>query len=208
VPEGALADMLAARDRISAIATAINASLHQKQNQLKVAAIQACFERDARYQDLVTPTRYLIREGTLKKRYGKGSRHLAGSTLYHFFLFNDVLVYADASKSVLGKGVTYKLKHLLPLLDMSVEPTASARTGKDKDLAVTTRTGKEVKSFELSCADTPDRDAWLAAFQGAIQQIKDDQRNLKSATFDGSNVVHSMQDKSQKSSKLKQMMGV
>lgn len=216
----ALADMIAARDRISAIATAINASLHQKENQLKVAAIQACFERDARYQDLVTPTRYLIREGPLKKRYGKGTRHLTGSTVYHFFLFSDILVYADASKNVLGKGVTYRLKHILPLAEMTVEPTSSARTGKDKDLLVTTRnpagsketkddkSSSKEKAFELGCADTAERDAWLLAFRQAIGQLQEDQRNLRSATFDGSNVAQGDGKGTIKSSKLKQMMGV
>lgn len=128
VPEGALADMISAKEKIGNIANAINASLHQKENQIKVAAIQARFERDSRYQDLATPTRYLVREGPLKKRYGKGTRHLASSTVYHFFLFNDVLVYADFSKNVIGRGVTYKLKHLLPIADMTVEPTSSQTT--------------------------------------------------------------------------------
>jgi len=128
VPEVALSDMISAKEKIGNIANAINASLHQKENQIKVGAIQARFERDSRFQPLVTPTRYLVREGPLKKRYGKGTRHLASSTVYHFLLFNDVLVYADFSKNVIGKGVTYKLKHMLPIGDMTVQPMSSQCT--------------------------------------------------------------------------------
>ena len=106
VPQDSLADMISAKEKISHIATAINLSLHQKESQLKVRAIQDRFERDSRYQDLVTPTRYLVREGPLKKRFSKGTRHLSSSTVYHFFLFNDILAYADFSKAVIGKGVS------------------------------------------------------------------------------------------------------
>jgi hypothetical protein len=92
VSDGSLADMNQAKEKIGNIAASINASLHQKESQLKVLAIQQKFEKDARYQELVTPTRYLIRDGPLKKRYGKGTRHLSSSTVYHFFLMNDILV--------------------------------------------------------------------------------------------------------------------
>ena len=95
ISDSSLADMLAAKEKISNIATSINASLHQKEAQLKVVQIQNRFERDSRYQDLATPTRYLVREGPLKKRYGKGTRHLSSSTVYHFFLFNDIIVSQD-----------------------------------------------------------------------------------------------------------------
>ena len=201
VPESALADMVAAKDKISHIAASINHSLHHKEAQLKVAAIQARFERDSRYQDLVTPTRLLVREGPLKKRYGKGTRHLSSSTVYYFFLFNDLLVYADVSKSVMGRGgVTYRMRHCLPILDMVVEPTSSAR-GKNKDISVTTKAAGSTKSFDLSCADTADRDVWLAAFIDTIAKLKEENKLLKTNTYDGT-------DRSSNSSKLKALMGL
>jgi hypothetical protein len=251
LPPEALSDLISARDRISLIASSINSSLHHKENQLKVLHIQNKFERDARYQDLVTPTRCLVREGPLKKKYGKGTRHLSSSTTYHFFLFSDVLVYADISKNVM-KGTTYKMKHILPINEMEVEAINSrtniktgthARTapkiaarweeaccsacffcwlipsllslllfpllpltpdpkGKNRDLLVSTRSGGVTKSFELSCADTEERDSWVDAFTETIDKMREEQQSLRTNTFDGK------QHMDGNNPKLKAMMGV
>jgi hypothetical protein len=112
-------------------------------------------------------------------------------------------VYADASKNVLGKGVTYKLKHILPLSDMVVTPTSSAK-GKDKDILIASKSGGAEKSFEVSCLDTQDRNSWLAAIQGAIDTLAEDHKNLKSTVFDGS----AQGEGAMKSQKFKTMMGV
>ena len=202
VSEGSLADMNQAKEKIGNIAASINASLHQKESQLKVLAIQQKFEKDARYQELATPTRYLIRDGPLKKRYGKGTRHLSSSTVYHFFLFNDILVYADFKKDVIGKGVTYKLKHILPLTGMTLEATSSDK-GKNKDISVTTKSS-DAKQFDISCADTADRDSWLRDMQAAIEKNEAESKVLKTTSFDGTNKTETLN----KSSKLKAMMGV
>lgn len=99
--------------------------------------------------------------------------------------------------------MTYKLKHILPISEMIVEPTSSAK-GKNKDISVTTKSGGVVRSFDLSCADTADRDIWLAAFKSAVQKLNEDTKSLKSTSFDGSN----QGDKASKSQKFKAMMGV
>jgi hypothetical protein len=205
MPGSALFDLRLAKERIGNIASSINASLHQKENQLIVRAIEKTFDRDARYQELVTPTRYLIREGPLKKRYGKGSRHLSSSTVYHFFLFSDILIYATFSRSVIGSKCRYQMKHLMPLSDMSVEAAPGAK-GKNKDIAITTRSSGEVKSFDLSCTDTHDRDSWLKDIQAAIYKLQHDSRVFKTMTFDGMDPAEKVS--TSYSSKLKAMMGV
>lgn len=198
----AIADMRAAKEKIGHIANAINQSLHAKENHLKVLAIQGQFEKDSRYQEFAMPTRYLIRDGPLKKRYSSGSRHLASSTVYHFFLFNDILIYAEASKNVLGKQ-RFKLKHIVPLAGMTAE--AKNTNGKNKDIAVTVGSGSTSgKTFDLSCADSADRDSWLAAIQSAIDRLREDSAALKTTSFDGSDPNQRVSA----SSKLKSMMGV
>jgi hypothetical protein len=202
--------MREAKARIGRIADAINASLRQVEASRRVAALQAQFERDSRYQDLVAPNRYLIKEGVLKKRYSKGSRHFSSSKLYYFFLFNDILVYADYSKNVLNKGMTYKMKHILPLLDMNV--TKQNYNNKNKDIEITssnsgTKASADELSFLLSCSSPEERDVWYDAFSAALTKLKDQNTNLTVQSFDGSD-PNSNAEKAQKSSKLKAMMGL
>jgi len=165
-----LRDMYLAKDKISLIASSINSSLHAKDRSLQVAAIQAKFERDTRYQDLVAPNRYLVRQGSMKKRYGKDSRHLSSSTHYHFFLFNDILVYADTrTKNVLGRGngVTYKLRHILPLNEMEVEPIAGNK-GKNKELRISFNRGQHSNSTASHPpATTP---SWMNSVDSQLQR--------------------------------------
>lgn len=111
-------------------------------------------------------------------------------------------MYADFKKDVVGRGVTYKLKHILPLLGMKIEATSSSK-GKNKDITITTKSA-DGKAFDVSCADTADRDSWMRDIQGAIDKLETEQKMLKTTSFDGTNQA----DKASKSSKLKAMMGV
>jgi hypothetical protein len=186
-----LGDITEAFNRIKNIADAINDSLHLKDSVEKVRAVQAMFEKDARYMDLVTPTRVLIREGPLKKKYSKDSRQLASAKNYHFFLFNDILLYASSAKG--WNKTTYKLKHYHPLLELEVEsqgntvnPSKKSKDNPAMDITVKVKSGKTTKVFVVSAADETERDAWYTSLKDTIANCKASSKELTVSKFDGS----------------------
>jgi len=191
--DSALDDIREAHDKIKQITTSINDSLHLKEGQQKVFKIQQQFEKDARYMELVTPTRYPVKEGMMRKKYSKLSRHLSGYQEYYFFLFNDILVYA--SKSGIAK-TTYHLRHVLPLLEMTVKPLPGSKN-LHRHLEIRPKNGK---SFIVSADSKEDRDAWFEALNKQIESTNVESKNLKVARFDGAKV--------KKSAKLVSLTGV
>jgi hypothetical protein len=65
---------------------------------------------------LVTSKRFFVKYGQLTKTYNKTSFKFSKDKLYSFFLFNDILVYADPD------GAAYKLKHVIDLSKVRVSP--------------------------------------------------------------------------------------
>jgi len=151
-------------------------SVSDAQELRKVLHIQKMLEKDRRYMDLATPTRILVYKGVIKKRYVKSSRHLAGAKFYHFFVFNDILMYAATPlgaipKSKDSEGRRLKLKHVLPLSDMSVT-TVPAKPEFD------VKTRSKGKSFTVICANYTERDEWVSVLQRAIEGTKNPTRKL------------------------------
>ena len=98
-------DIQEAHKCIGKIASDINQCLHVRNCMQKVRALQDKFEKDSRYFDLVLPTRYIVKMGVLKKLF-KGRTLMKGKyKAYHFFLFNDLLLYATKI------GTKYNTKH-------------------------------------------------------------------------------------------------
>jgi ribosome-associated translation inhibitor RaiA len=185
-----LADINLAKERIQQIATDINQSLHALEGQRKVLAIQHKFEKDDRYMDLVTPTRLICKEGFLQKKFGKFSRHLSSWQEYYFFLFNDILVYS--ARTLLN---TYKLKHVVPILDMKV-------TKQDKtQIEIKAKNGK---SFTVAAASPEERDVWYEAFNKAIHALETNTREMRVQTV-GS---RKQKDGGARNAKLAAIMGV
>jgi FYVE/RhoGEF/PH domain-containing protein 5/6 len=199
-----LPDITDALSRIVNIAAAINESLHLKDSVEKVRALQAQFEKDARYMDIVTPNRVLIKEGPLKKKYSKDSRQLASAKNYHFFLFNDILLYASASKS--WNKVSYKMKHYHSLLELDIQSGNTAVPGKKAakdtgafDIGITAKG----KSFTVTCADETERDAWYQALKDTVASCKVSSKELTVSKFDGTSKKTTVN----KSSKLAALTG-
>jgi len=189
----ARADMKSASERIKRVTESINKSLHTKDNAGEIRELMDKFEKDDRYVDLVAPNRRLIVDGPLKKHFSKLSRHLTKTKQYHFFLFNDILVYAAASRTF--GGVTYQLKHVLHLNDMEIK-----QTGGEKDLLL--RSGKN-KSISVSCSTLEEKLLWFNKIQAAIEEHKVERKDIKVTTFDGGDTVGVS-----KGSKLEKLMGV
>jgi len=160
-------DITEAHSKIQAMASALNTSLRQKDAQKKVQELEKKFDKDdPRYKsslgELATPTRILIKEGPLSKKFGKLSRQLASWKEYYFFLFNDIIVYTD--KTVLG---TYKLKHVVPLRDMKISK-GQLPTGEQTLIDIKAKGGK---SFPVNANSSEERDSWFIAIQKAIDSI-------------------------------------
>jgi len=171
-PRQLRADLTEAEEHISRIAAAINNSLRARDDTDKIEEIAAIFEKDDRYMDLVKPGRKLIRDGMLSKAFSKVSKHMGKYKKYHFFLFNDVLVYADEVHSKLGQK-KYKMKHVLYLDSLMV----TKNTEKLNNRINVIMTEKQVSrgkgnDFLLKARDQKERDQWFQDFDGAIQARK------------------------------------
>lgn len=183
--EEAAQDIQNATDKIKRIAALINISLKGKEEQMKILAIQQQFEKDDRYIELVQLNRYLVKDGVLKKRFSEKSRHLGKSQLYHFFLFNDILVYAALSKNLL-KGTTFKLKKFYSVNEMTVASDVGPKN-KERDIMLTVNAlSVNRKQMILVTESAQERDEWIKAFMDAIVTAQETINVLKVENFDGS----------------------
>jgi hypothetical protein len=98
------------------------------------------------------PTRYFLKEGLLKKKCNRSGRNIE----YTFFLFSDVLVYADRSAGL------YKIHGELPLHLMKIMDLNSAKHKKSFHLI------HPRKSFVVSASSTEDKLTWLTTINAAI----------------------------------------
>eukprot|EP00808_Paulinella_micropora_P025763 g26307.t1 len=92
-------DIKEALEGVRGMAADINASLHAQQSAQIVQQIENMFDRDDRFQPLVTPARCLVKQGALRKKFSKHSKNILTAKEYQFFLFNDIIVYASTSTS-------------------------------------------------------------------------------------------------------------
>jgi hypothetical protein len=140
-------DLEGAYRRISDLSAAIDAATGTTPAHKQVQLISEQFERDSKFVEFVAPHRTYIKQASLKKKYNKTQRHAAGTKVYTFFLFSDLVVLA-----ALTKTKRYKMKQHIPLYDVSVKATPGAKrennelelkVGKKKPFTVIASTEKE-----------------------------------------------------------------
>ena len=221
-PQG-YADILTAREKISRIADAINSSLHDKETAAVVAHLQSLFEHDSHFVPFATPTRVLVKQGLLRKiNETRRNAVFGASSWYHFFLFNDLFLYAE-ERSKMGGTVRYKLKNTVPLLDLTVVEEASGGAG-GKEGGAGEKSGSgggsggkaercwalrnEVtgKLLTLSCKSEKERGEWCEAIRGMQRKLRELTESMHVTTFDGV----TRQEKKEKANlnKAKLMMGI
>lgn len=185
-PESLRRDLEEATDNISRIAAAINKSLSEREKTDLIREIADMFDKDNRYRDLVKPGRVLIKDGILSKAFSKGSKHMGKYKKYHFFLFNDVVIYADEIFSKLGQK-RYKMKHSLDL-DQFIVLKNTKKQNNRIEVIVKKKCGAksndQSRDFLLKAQNTKDRDEWYIAIDTALKQ-RAMQKPLKQENFDG-----------------------
>nr|XP_003476284.2 FYVE, RhoGEF and PH domain-containing protein 6 [Cavia porcellus] len=131
------------------VANHANDSMKQGDNFQKVLRIQYSLSG---HREILQPGRVFLKEGVLMKL----SRKVMQPRM--FFLFNDVLLYTTPLQSG-----TYKLNNILSLAAMKVrKPSQEAYQNELKIESVE-------RSFILSASSAQERDEWLAAITGAIE---------------------------------------
>ena len=133
------------------------------------------------------------------------------SSWYHFFLFNDLFLYAEEIKKI-GGTVRYKLKNTIPLLDLAVVEQGSGEkaggggsSGKgDKCWAL--RNEVTGKVLTLSCKNEKEKSEWCEAIRGMQRKLRELSESMHVNTFDGV----TRQEKKEKANlnKAKLMMGI
>ncbi|XP_005374540.1 PREDICTED: FYVE, RhoGEF and PH domain-containing protein 6 isoform X2 [Chinchilla lanigera] len=132
------------------VANHANDSMKQGDNFQKLLRIQYSLSG---HQEILQPGRVFLKEGVLMKL----SRKVMQPRM--FFLFNDVLLYTTPLQSG-----TYKLNNMLSLAGMKVtKPGQEAYQNELKIESVE-------RSFILSASSARERDEWLAAISGAIEE--------------------------------------
>lgn len=105
---------------------------------------------------LVTPTRYLVQSGEVRKKLAKtrlGSSYKA----YMFYVFNDMAMYT----SVPDKLRRIVPKRCMPMLGMKVVASV-----KDVNFTITSM----VKNVQLKAANKEERDQWVRVLQSGIKR--------------------------------------
>eukprot|EP00456_Euglypha_rotunda_P016176 TRINITY_DN15298_c0_g1_i2.p1 TRINITY_DN15298_c0_g1~~TRINITY_DN15298_c0_g1_i2.p1 ORF type:complete len:153 (+),score=25.46 TRINITY_DN15298_c0_g1_i2:90-548(+) len=132
------------------------------------------FEKDDRFVSLAHPRRFLIKQGPLNKRFSKKSLHIGSAKAYIFFLFNDILVYASASKfgKSGGKG-SYQMKNVLPISDMKVKEISGPKQ-KTKDIQIKVKK----REYILSASDMKSHIEWMEALGQALSKFQQNETSL------------------------------
>ena len=196
-------DILTAREKISRIADAINSSLHVKESVQVVAHLQSLFENDSKFVPFATPTRQLVKEGVLKKiNETRKNAFLGSSSTYHFFLFNDLFLYAEELRK-LGGVVRYRMKYTIPLLDLTL---LDGGDGGGKGNQLRLRNEGSGKNLTVQCKSVEERDEWQGKIEEMQKRLKELTQSMHVMTFDG----NTPQQKKERSNmnKAKMMMGI
>jgi len=156
-----------ALEKMTKVADDINQGVHIHEAQLRVLDIQNHLTGDHKLE-LVTPTRYYVRNGPLKKFYNKKKIATTGKK-YYFFLFNDVLLYTTVPDS---NGFC-KPKHLLPLINMELHDLPNAELANCFEMRGST------KNILVQAATSHDKGVWMTTINEHIQKERAATASLK-----------------------------
>ena len=165
---------------LEVVANEINDGLHKKEARLRVVEVQAHLEGCT--IPLVTPTRYHVLDGPLSKKYNNVGFKMNLFKMYHFFLFNDMMMYTTLPNA---KG-DCRLKYILPLIDMQVINIQDGALTKDVKYAFELR--GSVKSFVVHAVSEAEKQDWVAKLHAQIEQVKTKKQNVRANA--NANAVH------------------
>ncbi|CAH1784124.1 unnamed protein product [Owenia fusiformis] len=151
-------DTIKALEIVTEVANHANDGMKQGEHFQKLLEIQNSIEGQF---EVIKPGRLLIKQGVLLKLSRKEMQQR------NFFLFNDVLLYTTP----LTMG--YKLNHVLPLTGMKVSKPAQEDFANEFSIYSTQR------SFSISASSPQERDEWLSALTGAIQNVMVNRRSFR-----------------------------
>mmetsp|Transcript_18393 Transcript_18393/g.29153 ORF Transcript_18393/g.29153 Transcript_18393/m.29153 type:complete len:956 (+) Transcript_18393:1172-4039(+) len=156
-PDGA--DLAASLEKVQDISLQINAGMKEFERREIVRTIERKFDGTVR---ILEPHRQFIREGKLWKVCRNKDR------LYHFFLFNDLFIYASSY------GAKYKFHNSLPLnaaFSVSrLDAEAASNYGAEKSGRLFSIVS-EKKSFVVYADTESDAHAWLDEIQACLDEL-------------------------------------
>jgi len=167
-------DMKTALETLEEIANAINESFRKKEARLRVLEVQEHLETG---EQLVTPTRFHVKDGCLRKKK-KSTIRIGDFTKFWFFLFNDLLVYTTIPNS---KGFC-KLKYMLPLIDIEVVDIPDhSKPSKAKEHCNMFEIKSNVKNLILAANSAAEKMEWLQSLKEFIETAQKKAATLKAS---------------------------
>lgn len=157
-----------ALEQVSKVAAEINDSFAKREARARVVEVHNHVEG---VPDLVTPTRWHIKDGLLSKKFNKKGLHLNSFKKYWFFLFNDMLMYT----TVPNKSGNCKLKYRMPLLDTT---TVDLPDEKDQKNLFQIQSAS-VKSFVVAAGTPQEKQDWMRVLNENIGNTLSNAATLK-----------------------------
>jgi len=151
-------------EQLTALADHLTQAAQMREAQNRVIDIQGRLEGGK--LDLITTTRYHIRDGPLKKKYNKTSFHRAEWQDYWFFMFNDGLLYTTVPNPSTGKC---KPKFLLPFVSMRVVDIPDSTSLGQKYLF---ELSGSTKTVLLQAPSQKDKEDWIEALRDFVDSEK------------------------------------
>ena len=154
-----LENLEAAIGQIALIAQKVNESKSRQEKMSKVLEVQVRFAAKPVFESFVAPHRHFIRQDKLTKK--PSSFKAGGDRRRHFFLFNDIIIYAKRSK-VTDK---YEFKGRIELGQSTI------KAGKDSDECLFEIMSPQ-GTFRIIAPDTATRDVWITDVGKAIENLQ------------------------------------
>lgn len=162
-------NLTAAKNAIEDVANHINSSIKLAEARAKVIQIQNRVFRNRVM--LVTPHRYFIKEGEMKKAFNKHGFWNGKLKRYKFFLFNDVLIYSSLPSAT---HQTSELKHMLPILGMRISVLDD-----DPNMSHSFQIHNKEKPLIVKCDNEVEMNEWISAIKSCIEKIEKDAKSLR-----------------------------
>ena len=147
--------------QIETIATGINEAVRDTENRVIVWDIQNQFSGSV---ELVAPHRYFVKEGKLIKLCKNGHKE------YTFFLFNDMIVYANVN--VVGKYRLHKILTMNENFRVKKIPKQLLKNG----LKITA----DEKSIAIACSSPEEQQIWYDEIYQCSSRLRKNQNIRKS----------------------------